>query len=266
MDVIKNIAEQMLVSQSFEYNSFREAMATIEQEHGEEKLYVKYDRLSLCVYEHNLTSQQYWLLGEALDVWYSSSNSEMQKERIEYAILCQYATIHPEYLEAQVKKTDRPDFTVNLNDETIGIEITRLEKQCDNVMTRIISDCVKPGMTTSEIYAAAFKKHGYKANEYMYTDFGDDCFAIQHNDDMLISTDDLATQIETKIEKYRSIASGFDKFIVLCNAQLGIAITSRYDAQNLIDRVLQNYTNLKMSFAVIYLTADNVKECLEQDS
>jgi hypothetical protein len=263
MNIIACLAERILESQSFEYNSFNDAIAIVEHPFRTKTLRIKYDRFSLNIYNHNLTSKQYWTLGKSLNKWLDSHNSEAQKKRIEYGILKQYALVHPEFLQARVEKAERPDFVLELDGQTIGIEVTRLERESDSIMTKIISEYNKPGMRANEILDIAFKKHGCKAKEYRLLEFEEGAIAIQHVDNMLISSDVFVDQIIRKIEKYRLLAPKFDKFIILCNAQKGITITSENDALNMINDILGKSPDFKVNIAIMYLTAGNELQCVE---
>lgn len=266
MSIISDLANDMVKSQSFEFNSFQEAKATVEHVCRGKVLRITYDRLSLFIYSKNLSALQYWRLGRALRAWLTSHNNEDHKKRIEYGILFQYAALHPEYQSASITKSERPDFIVKLEGETIGIEVTRLEKESDSVMSKILEDIYKPGMKPNEVMDLAFKKHGYKAREYKVTEVQKDVLAIQHIDDMLISTEAFVDIIGKKINKYNDKASKFDKFLVLCNAQHGITITSENDANNLLNDTFENYSKPNMNIAVLFLNQNNTLECVEYNS
>jgi len=256
MSIISTLAEKMLESQSFEYQSINEAKATIEHAYRNKTLCITYDKLSLFIYSHNLTQRQYWILGQHLNKWFDTHNNEAQKMRIEYGILFQYALLHPEFQQANIIKELRPDFIVKLNGKNIGIEVTRLEKESDNIASKIISEHTKPGMKANEILAIAFRKHGSKVKEYEIIELEKDVFAIHHIESMLISANEFVGKIEKKILKYRGIARNFDEFIVLCNAQKGITITSESDAKNMIDEVLVRQPDVDMNIAVMYIASN----------
>lgn len=213
MSILANLAEQMINSQSFEYNCFNDAATTIERPFRTKMLRITYDRLSLFIYNHNLTRKQYWLLGKSLEKWLDIHNSDAQKKRIEYGILFQYALLHPKFQQARVVKEEQPDFIVEFKGETIGIEVTRLEKESDNVMSKIISEHAKPGMKANEILAEAFKKHGNKVKEYEIIELENGVFAIHHIESMLISADMFVKQIEKKLEKYKLLHQGLINFL-----------------------------------------------------
>jgi len=266
MSIISDLANAMVKSQSFDFNSFQEAKATVEHKYRGKTLSITYDRLSLFIYSKNLTALQYWRLGRALRAWLTNHNNEDHKKRIEYGILFQYAVLHPEYQHAQITKSVRPDFVVELDGEIIGIEVTRLEKESDSIMSRILDDLYKPGMKPNEVIDLAFKKHGYKALEYKITEFQKDVLAIQHIDDMLITTEGFVDIIGRKINKYKDKSPEFDKFIVLCNAQHGITITSETDANNLLEDTFEVYSKPEMNIAVMYLSQNNTLQCAEYKS
>jgi len=265
MSIISKLATQMITTQNFSFESFSKAVAAVKHPYRKKTLEITYDRLSLFIYSHNLTARQYHELGKKLSSWETSHNSEDQKKRIEYGILFQYALLHPEYQQAHILKSIRPDFVVELNGKTIGIEITRLEKESDNIMSKIISIHNKPGMKANEILAIAFNKHGEKTKEYEILELEEDVFAIHHIESMLISDDEFIDQIDRKIEKYKAMVPSYDKFILLCSAQKGITVTSESNAVNLINSVLEKNPGV-MNIAVLYLSAQNILHCTEYDS
>lgn len=266
MGIIENIADKMVENQSFKLISFNEARATIEQPFRTKTLSITYDRLSLCIYEHNLTRRQYRELGNSLRKWLESHNSEEKKARIEYGILFHYILLHPELGSAHISKEVRPDFIIEAEGKTIGIEVTRLEKESDNIMTHIISNYVKPGLKANEILAMAFKHHGYKAYEYELLEFDNNVVAIRHIERMLISTFEFVDMIGKKIEKYKTIAQNFDKFIILCNAQHGITITTEKDALNLIEDAIEKFSDHNMNIAILYYSSNRGLQCTEYTS
>lgn len=263
MDIVSIFAQRMIESQSFSYMSFSEAKYTIELEEEDKKLFITYDRLSLHIYAHNLTPLQYRMLDEPLRAWLDSHSNEDNKKRIEYGILLQYAELHSAYHFAKITKCERPDFHIEMNGESIGIEVTRLEKESDNISSKILNDSYKKGMKANEVIRNAFKKHGYKALEYRVLELKDDAIAIQHIDNMLITNDRFVELIGKKIEKYRDTVRNFNRFIVLCNAQHGITITSDTDARNLIDDTIKTFAKPNMNIAVLFETQSNKLQCAE---
>lgn len=253
----------MVAGQSFCFTNFDDAKETINQKYGDQELSITYDRLSLYIYSHNLTPVQFKLLEMPLRVWLEKHNNEEQKSRIEYATLFLYSQIHPELLRAKIVKSLHPDFIVVLDGISIGIEVTQLEKQSDSVMSKIISDLYRPGMKPNEVLALAFKKHGFKARGYSIVELQQDVLAFQHIGNMQITNVEFVEMIGRKITKYREQASEFDKFIVLCNAQHGITITSETDADNLICDAIEKFPDLKMNIAVMYIGERNSLQCVE---
>lgn len=263
MSIISSLAEKMVEGQSFGFTSFDEAKETINQKCGDKELSITYDRLSLYIYSHNLTPIQFKMLEMPLRVWLEKHNNEEQKSRIEYATLFLYSQIHPELQGAKIVKTLHPDFVVNLDGVSIGIEVTQLEKQSDSVMSKIISDLYRPGMKPNEVLALAFKKHGFKAREYSIVELQQDVLAFQHTEDMQITNAEFVKMIGKKLVKYKNQASEFDKFIVLCKAQYGITITGERDADNLICDVIEEFPDPKMNIAVLYIGERSIFQCAE---
>ena len=266
MDIISSLADKMVKGQSFDFKSFNDAKETIVDIYEDKELYIIYDRLSLLIYSHNLTPHQFRMLDMPLKTWLKSHNNEDQKLRIEYGILLQYALLFPEYQHAQITKSLQPDFIVTLGGKTIGIEVTRLEKETDSVMSKILFDIYKPGMKPNEVMDLAFKKHGYKALEYEVTEAQKDVLAIQHIDNMLITNEAFVDIIGKKITKYRDKALEFDEFLILCNAQHGITITSASNANNLLNDTFKVYSKPNMNIAVLFLSQNNTLECVEYNS
>lgn len=262
MNIMKTLADQMIASQSFGFKSFQEAVATVEHQFRDKMLRITYDRLSMCIYSHNLTAKQFFTLKKNMNHWLLKHYSEDQKLRIEYGILFHYALLFPEFQNAQISKNLHPDFILSFGEQTIGVEVTRLEKDSDNIQTRILSENYKPGMTANEVFAKAFSKHGRKVREYEIFEINNEHVAIRHIESMLIIDDIFVKQIEVKIKKYNALAASFDKFILLCNAQTGITITSEDDARNMLDKVFEMYPDSRITIAVLFLNSNNVLCCV----
>ena len=62
MDIIANLAEQIVNAQSFDFQTFQDAKMTLDI-HG---MHYTFDRLSLCEYSHNLSPDEHVRLQFAL--------------------------------------------------------------------------------------------------------------------------------------------------------------------------------------------------------
>lgn len=167
---IEELANKILEQQSFKIPSFREAKMTITVQ----KHYCTFDRISLCVYSHNLSSEEHYAFGNILTQKFESPHSrEEQKTRIEYGVLFHLIILQNIYTDFIITKQERPDFELIGNKkEKIGIEVTEFTTERDSVISRISKQNFGKGFSALELKDVAIKTHGSKAKDYEYYDLG----------------------------------------------------------------------------------------------
>ena len=261
---LQRVARKVMLSQSFAYPSFATAMHEIQFSLNGYHHWLRYDRLSLCIYEHNLSASEYYQLGEYLTEWEKQSDKEDVKKRLEYAILFQYAKIHKEVHNATIQKVVRPDFVLAFNSlETVGIEVTRLITQSDSVASKIIGEYYKSDLSLEEIDQQIRKKHGKKAETMRLGRFSQNALWCSDHDDFHLSNVPFVENVDRKISKYKDTIGKFDRFIILCDAQSGITITGKRDAEELLQKIALKHGGCGITIAVLFIDSHCHQCCCE---
>ena len=247
---IGKIAEDYINSQSFGYSSFSEAKYTLSFGLFVRK-FIVFDRLSLCIYEHNLSHDEYELFCKERNRLYIPRNNDYDKCRIEYGILFHYLICKPTLADYIVTKTERPDFELKKGEHSIGIEITQLTTPYEKVMDRIVSMSGK-GISVDELKTKAEARHGKKANDYNYHNI---------NGTSVVGTKTLrpdniremfVQQILNKYGLYETKIEEYNDFVILCNAQQGITITEAWEADEIHDMLLQYSFDKSFCLAILW--------------
>lgn len=230
---IKELAREALLLHSFNYKSLDEAKKTVTV--GD--LFYSFDALSLCKYDHNLTPNEYQDLGKCFTNYYNTVSSEQNKERLERGILFQYLWgVGNPYRNYIIVKKHRPDFEL-IGDFRVGIEVTQLTTEIEKVVDRIAKDQFGQGKSAEEIRNNAIEKHGHKAENLTYDNFGKTqaigvpVFNITDHKDLFVE------QIKKKFDKYYDEIANFDSFCILADGQRAVALTSQYDVNDVYERL-----------------------------
>lgn len=218
---IEKIGQLMLDGHTFDYDSFQTAEKTIVV--GEMKC--RYDRMSLRVYEHNLTAADYRQLLRYIRKNYNNHIdknggriNETNKRRKEYFVLNQFVELKPELNSYEIIPSHRPDFILSDHNQEIGIEITEFTTEHDSILNRIAKLFFSQHKTAEEIRIAAQKKFKAKANQYEYiqlpegASIGSEVFSVDEK--KLV----YAKEIVKKYHLYKNEFNEYNHFIVLCDA------------------------------------------------
>jgi len=258
---MQNFVEQYGKRQSFSYNSFSEARDRLE--FGE--YFIEFDRFSLLFYCHNMPKDVYLDFLRLSKCLFDNRNIEDKKRRIEYARLFYYVRNHEELYEATIIKAERPDFILIFKGMRIGIEVTELTTESDKLMERISKDYSKKGLSAEELRTRAIDQHGARAKAFTYASDTMHNISLIGSGTLIIESVEkhYCKQILRKVEKYRQSIKEFDRFIILCDAQLGIVINKKEDAQRIF-----NQLNIQEKILVSILSVENYSSevvCYEQN-
>jgi len=235
-EILDGLAVQILARHSFELTSFPSAKAEIFI-HGDVPIEYTFDRLSLCVYSHNLDKESYSYLGKQLTEQYETTYSrEEYKCRREYGVLFHFMEASPEYQNLNVTKKERPDFCLTKT-QKIGVEITEFTTERDSVMTAISKQNFGQGKSATEIKQNAFARHGSKAGAYNYFDFGNVAGVDSGMFDVLVKKKTYASEVIKKYDLYQEMLPSFDEFIILCDAQYTICVNDKVDSAEVAEIV-----------------------------
>lgn len=224
---IEQIADKMLTMHSFDFSSFKDAKETVSSQGGQ----CCFDKLSLCIYSHNLNSDEYFELGRILDSKYGKQfHKEDQKARREYATLFHLMETHEYYANMKITKKTRPDFELS-GCKRIGIEVTRLTTDQDQVLATISRQNFGQGLSVEEIRKRAIKDHGSKADNYKYLDLDGTIAVGIESFDVSERHQQYADEIVKKYNLYKGQFHLYDEFAVLCDGQESTCLTTEKDSE-----------------------------------
>ena len=248
--LIDTLAAEILQNHSFNFQTFAEAEHTISLGNG--TIHYTYDRLSLTVYSHSLTKDEYSYLGRKLRTDYTKLFSkEDEKQRKEYGVLQLFVSLNNNFADFSIQKEVRPDFVLS-GHQRIGIEVTEFTTQTDSVMATICNQNFGKGLSAKTIENNAVKKHGQKAKNYYFHDIkgtvaiGAGLQDINHNKAIYVE------EIITKYEKYKSEFSKYDEFIILCDARMTLGVTSQWDAKDVVDMAKEKCELQNCTLCILY--------------
>lgn len=241
--LIDELASQILEQHSFHFNTFPSARSVITIP-GDKPVVYDFDRLSLCVYSHSLDSDAYHILRRQLTKQYKMEHCrEDQKCRVEYGVLFHFMSVCPEYLSMKITKKEQPDFQL-AGVRSIGIEVTKFTTEIDSVLISISRENFGLGKSATEIKQAALKKHGQKAFQYNYYTLNKTSAVGCGVFDTKKKREAYAKQVIKKYKLYKDIMADFNEFLLLCDAQLDICVTSKKDSDDIVEKVLINMPDI----------------------
>ena len=254
---IENIANEILMKHSFSFASFEEAKEMISFRGGQ----YCFDKLSLCVYSHDLIPDDYSKLGRVLTSGYAERfDREAEKTRQEYATLFHLIAIHGQYADMEISKKVRPDFELS-GYEKIGVEVTELTTPQDRVLATISRQNFGRGKSAEEIREHAIKKHGAKANDYQYLDLEGTIAVGTELFDVLQKHKQYADEIIKKFNLYKEAFHLYDKFVILCDGQGAMCLTTEEDSKEIL-ALAKNKVPDMQGFTVHILRTDGSGKCM----
>ena len=256
MDIIANLAKQIVNAQSFDFQTFQDAKMTLDI-HG---MHYSFDRLSLCEYSHNLSPDEHASLSKHITQLFEATHTrEEQKTRVEYGTLFHLIVLQNLYSNYRITKETRPDFVL-CGPRKIGIEITEFTTEQDSVMSRIAKENFGKGLSALEIEANA-KRHGAKANEYQYYDLNGSAAIASGMYDTSVKHMKYADIITQKFIKYKQDFPLYDEFVVLCNAQHSMCMSSERDSAAVVAFAKNKVPELT-AFTLHILRLDDSGRCV----
>ena len=250
-EALKKLADAVMAEHSFEYQTLAEAKKLV----CVDGLEYCFDALSLCGYHSNLSEDKLAEFKRMLWLYYEKNyDKEQKKQRKERDSLFRYLmTENCPYRNYKIEKHTHPDFILT-GEQKIGVEVTELTTQKDQVLLRILERNCGQGKSAEEIKAAAIKKHGEKAEEYFYKEvFGSACVGVGL-DDLNCKKRELAGKLLHKAREYEKDKHLFDQFIVLGDAQSSfeIAITEEYDVEAIFELLKEKPEAKNTAFIILW--------------
>lgn len=188
---------------------------------------------------------------------------EEEKEATEREILETYIRTTGITAPITVTKAVQPDYILSYsNNLQIGVEITRMTTETDEVMKTIMRENHKTEENAKKIKRDAIEKHGQKASVYDYYRIcgkfamGSPVFNVGEKKKRF------AEIVGKKYNKYKSQIQYYHEFIVLCDARFGIEISSDYDADDVFAVIDQ--MGITEPFTVAILYENNGPRCAQR--
>lgn len=255
-EVLDLVVDRIIENMSFDFDNFNDAALTISV-NVEPEISIRFDRLSMRIYSHNLPKEDYSYVISHLRSRYQNERSrDEQKTRAEYNVLLDYFLLRPEYASYVISKETRPDFVVT-GARKVGIEVTEFTTEIDSVMAAISNQNFGQGKTAKEIYENARLRHGAKADRYSYkmiagsATIGTCTFNVRSKQQIY------ADEIIKKYHKYCGDFEKYDEFIVLCDARYTINVTSFWDSKEVIEMAKEKCSSLR-GFTVCILRQNSL--------
>lgn len=250
-DIIE-LANMISSQQSFDYETFEKAKAT--QKAG--RLNCEFDRMTLYIYSHNLTADEYELLKSLLRAKLSELNRENQKKISEYDALLAYLQYKTDYIGSAIQKCVQPDFCLSNGIVNVGIEITQFTTEQESVQMAIARQNFGRGKRAKEIQENARKMHGTKANEYKYFDIDGTAIIQSGLFDCSSRKYKYADEIKKKYDIYNGQFDKFNHFILLCDGRLATCLSYKKDSDDIIKIVKEKMPH-NTGFNVAILRRDS---------
>lgn len=242
--ILNKLASKIIEQHSFQFSSFPAAKSVITIPGTNPVEYI-FDRLSLCIYSHNLDRESYCYLGKQLTKQFEIKYCrEDLKRRYEYGVLFHFMSACPEYLSMKITKKDRPDFCLSENC-SIGIEITELTTETDSVMQTIVKQNFGKRKSAAEVKQNAISRHGAKAKAYSYYDFGNTVAIDTGTFDVSVKKRVYVAEVIKKCTSYKNMISSYDQFIILCDAQHTICVNDKYDSDEIANIVRMEVSSIQ---------------------
>ena len=255
-EVLDLVVDRIIENMSFDFDNFSDAALAISVD-AEPEISIRFDRLSMRIYSHNLGKEDYsYVISHLRSSYQNECSRDEQKTRAEYNVLLDYFMLKPEYASYVISKETRPDFVVS-GVRKVGIEVTEFTTEIDSVMAAISNQNFGQGKTAKEIYENALLRHGAKADRYSYkmiagsATIGTCTFNVRNKQQIY------ADEIIKKYHKYCSVFEKYDEFIVLCDARYTINVTSFWDSKEVIEMAKEKCSSLR-GFTVCILRQNSL--------
>lgn len=253
-DVAQELAQKMIALHNFSYASLADAKKTV-RFGGFEHCF---DALSLCEYSSTLNCRQKSILGQYLNEYINKLDSEKRKCRGEYVVLFHFLHLssYP-YRDFLIRKEVRPDFVLE-GSTKVGIEVLEFTTSQFAIMKNIANRNFGKGKTAEEIHRAAREKHGKNAEQFDYLNLG----GVTAVSPKGLTDEDQKMQkfsedLFAKWQKYKEMISGFDEFIVLCDARFA-GFSDKEDCDSIMEMLELLDPNITgMTICFLYYEGEN---------
>ena len=188
-----------------------------------------------------------------------NENHDARKEAKEDFSIGLYFKFRPELARTgNLQKKCRPDYIIG--DNVIGIEITELTLQSEQVIQTVAIEFHHTNLPIEEIQPKMIREHGKKANDIDVNQYGSLTAFSSDYPSFLDCKDTFAELIIKKYKKYKEMIPDFQSFVILCNAIYTGGITSEKEAKELVryvDSQLGGQYDKGFDIAILFSGEDN---------
>ncbi|MBQ7435805.1 MAG: hypothetical protein IJV30_00585 [Oscillospiraceae bacterium] len=220
---ISSLADEALSHLSFKYEKLIEAIYTVKS--GE--YYYTFDASSMLPYETNLDEDSLSEFYGKLRPYYKNmcyKHPRDYQELTERRVLFHYLVEgNSEYKDYQIKKTERPDFTL-IGLKKVGIELVELTTPIDQNLFSITRSQFGESKSLDEIKTFALKHHKTFAKQFSFYDLDGTPAIAAGLFNVNERQDHFANLLCRKYKKYEEMLPEFDEFIILGNTADGSGI------------------------------------------
>ena len=190
---------------------------------------------------------------------------ELQKEQCEREVLECFLQF-TQRTQWAVEKRIRPDYIiVSPEEEKIGVEITRLTTEDAQVTFTIADENRGPRDDPDCVKERAILRHGRKAKRCGYTKAGNSLLVTAPVANLRKEREDFAKAIERKYQKYETQMENYDKFVILCDARMGIEITKGSEVDAVINHLDRKKFSKHFQVAILYCESNRERRYKQID-
>lgn len=221
-----------------------------------------YDAMSLGQYYSSLPIQLSNDLYRDLKLKLKLNNDQKKERNERYAIMM--LSLFKEHLKHfTIDKLTCPDFVLENEKMKIGVEVTELCMESVKIIGKIVDESFGKKMPVEVLKDNAIRKHGKKAESYIYSSFLEYNCVGTNTYDIFEYKKKFAENIITKFKKYEKEAVKYDDMIILC-AHYENIITDRKDAIEVLN-FIDYFPINKMTVIIIYKNNNNEINAYEKE-
>lgn len=262
MKNIEKLAEQIAASFTFDYELIDEAKKRIRV--GEYS--VTYDMTNLLHYRDNMNYKEIHAYNDFMRPFFQSmydNQREVYKELCERRVLFHFLmSAKNPYRYYRIKKATRPDFIL-CGEKSVGVEITKLTTEHDEVLFSISRQTSGKGLSVEEMKRHVAKYHKRAIGQYEYYDIGGTTVIDSKMQNLHGQRVMYAEQIMKKYELYKEDISQFDDFIVLGDTTTGagLAVTEKWEVDEIIKELCDMCPQITIpTIVIVWETGKSTKK------
>lgn len=249
--LIKQLAEEVVNSQSFNYKTFAEA----KDKASVSDYWCAYDKMTLLIFKHNFPSDLRKCFFENIEtLLLDKLSKEEKKRRNELVSLYFFIKNNDKYSDYEITKCEKPDFVLIKNNKKVGIEVTELIMPEDKLVNVIMDDYSDSSYSTQEIKSRIQRKHGKKVKDFSVYSLSGKVAVSGPIKNVDTNKNRFVEKAIEKYNKYKNDISSFDEFIILCDERgVVIEIIDDNDITDLIEGIKSKNIIKNVTISFLYL-------------